>query len=84
MLRRFLLAFLCVVAGPLVGWAATVDILVTGGTVLTMAGPNIENGAVAIDRGKIVAVGPSADLAKRFPDDTSARFSSYLCEPVAA
>jgi 5-methylthioadenosine/S-adenosylhomocysteine deaminase len=35
----------------------TVDIVIAGGTVLTMAGPNIPNGGVAIDKGKIVAVG---------------------------
>ena len=43
-----------------------VDIIVTGGTVITMAGPNIDNGAVAIDKGDIVGVGRSADIAKRF------------------
>jgi len=42
------------------------DLIVTGGTVLTMAGPNIENGAVAIKDGTIVAVGPAADVAKRW------------------
>ena len=40
------------------------DILVTGGTVLTMAGPNIEHGAVAIKDGVIVAVGPAAEVTK--------------------
>jgi 5-methylthioadenosine/S-adenosylhomocysteine deaminase len=35
----------------------TVDIVITGGTVVTMAGPNIPKGGVAIDKGKIVAVG---------------------------
>jgi 5-methylthioadenosine/S-adenosylhomocysteine deaminase len=35
----------------------TVDIVITGGTVVTMAGPNIANGGVAIDKGRIVAVG---------------------------
>ena len=49
MIRRFVLAILCVVVGTVAGQAATVDILITGGTVLTMAGPNIEDGAVAID-----------------------------------
>jgi len=43
-----------------------VDIVITGGTVITMAGPNIDDGAVAVDKGNIVAVGKSADLAKRF------------------
>jgi 5-methylthioadenosine/S-adenosylhomocysteine deaminase len=43
-----------------------VDIVITGGTVITMAGPNIDDGAVAIDKGNIVGVGTSADVAKRF------------------
>ena len=37
--------------------AQTVDIVITGGTIVTMAGPNIPKGGVAIDKGKIVAVG---------------------------
>ena len=51
--------------------AKTVDIVVTGGTVVTMAGPNIDNGAVAIDQHKIVAVGTAADIAKRFAGRTT-------------
>src|SRR3954453_24069655 len=43
-----------------------VDIVITGGTVITMAGPNIEDGAVAIDKGDIAGVGKSADIVKRF------------------
>jgi 5-methylthioadenosine/S-adenosylhomocysteine deaminase len=41
----------------LAGASQTVDIVITGGTVVTMAGPNIPKGGVAINRGKIVAVG---------------------------
>src|SRR5436190_14646166 len=37
--------------------AKTVDIVIKNGTILTMAGPNIAKGGVAIDKGKIVAVG---------------------------
>lgn len=57
-----------------------VDIVVTGGTVITMAGPNIDDGAVAIDNGDIVAVGKSADIAKRFAgtDTIHARGSAIL------
>src|SRR5262249_24576138 len=43
-----------------------VDILITHGTVLTMAGPNIDDGAVAIDKGSIAAVGPAAQIAKSY------------------
>ena len=38
------------------------DILITGGTVITMAGPDIEHGSVVISAGKIVAVGPSSKI----------------------
>lgn len=46
----------------------SVDILITGGTVVTMDPTRrvLEDGAVAITADRIVAVGPSADLAKRF------------------
>ncbi|HYM62574.1 MAG TPA: amidohydrolase [Thermoanaerobaculia bacterium] len=39
-----------------------IDLLITGGTVLTMSGANIEGGSVAIDRGAIVAVGKSSEV----------------------
>ena len=54
-MKRFfaLFWFVAVAAGA----AQKVDIVITRGTVLTMAGPNIANGGVAIDKGKIVAVG---------------------------
>lgn len=56
MIRRLFFALVfCVAAGALAG--QQVDIVITGGTILTMAGPNIENGGVAINKGKIVAVG---------------------------
>ena len=62
-MRRILL----VVALALLSAAAKrADIVITGGTVLTMAGANIENGAVAIKDGKIVAVGPAAEVAKNW------------------
>jgi 5-methylthioadenosine/S-adenosylhomocysteine deaminase len=61
----FLIAFLA--AAPL--FAATpkkADLLITGGTVITMAGPNIENGSVAIANGEIVAVGPSSSIDAQY------------------
>ncbi|MEO8218122.1 MAG: amidohydrolase [Acidobacteriota bacterium] len=39
-----------------------VDLLISGGTVLTMAGPDIENGSVAIRDGAIVDVGLSSEI----------------------
>jgi 5-methylthioadenosine/S-adenosylhomocysteine deaminase len=66
-LRRSLFALaVALCAASLSASPKKVDILITGGTVVTMAGPNLEDGAVAIDGGKIVAVGKSADLAKRY------------------
>lgn len=47
-------------------FAAPADILITGGTIVTMAGSNIENGSVAIRDGEIVAVGPSSEIDKQF------------------
>ena len=61
MRRLILILFLCL---PL--QAKTVDILITGGTVVTMAGPNIENGSVAIHNGEIVAVGRSSEVDRQF------------------
>ena len=64
-MRRSLLALLILVVVPMAS-ARTVDIVITGGTVLTMAGPNIERGAVAIDHGAIVAVGTVAEIAHKY------------------
>lgn len=46
----------------------SVDLLIVGGTVVTMDRERhlIEDGAIAISQDKIVAVGKSADVAKRF------------------
>ncbi len=61
-------ALFCVAASAL---ARQVDIIITGGTVITMAGPNIDNGAVAIEGHDIVAVGKASDIAKRFTAKTT-------------
>jgi 5-methylthioadenosine/S-adenosylhomocysteine deaminase len=66
MLRRLLLALTLFAAIAVHAAPRKVDIVITGGSVITMAGPNIENGAVAIDNGDIIAVGKSSDIAKRF------------------
>ena len=49
-----------------------VDVLLAGGTVVTMdaAGTIIRDGAVAIRDGAIVAVGPSAELRDRYAPDS--------------
>ncbi|HKO00234.1 MAG TPA: amidohydrolase, partial [Thermoanaerobaculia bacterium] len=71
MLRRTLLT-LCVALVAALANAAPkkIDLLITGGTVLTMAGPTIEHGSVAIDGGKIIAVGPSSSIDKNYTATT--------------
>jgi 5-methylthioadenosine/S-adenosylhomocysteine deaminase len=71
MLRRLLplLALLVLLVLPALA-AERADILITGGTVVTMAGPNLERGSVAIRDGAIVAVGPSADIDRNFSAKT--------------
>ena len=45
-----------------------VDLMIVGGTVVTMDGARrvIEDGAVAISKGRIVAVGPRAEIEKQY------------------
>ncbi len=45
------------------------DLLIVGGTVVTMDGARrvIENGAVFVSKGKIAAVGTTAELTKKYP-----------------
>ncbi|HEX9983416.1 MAG TPA: amidohydrolase [Thermoanaerobaculia bacterium] len=66
-----LLAALAVTLLPLAASAHSVDIVISGGTVVTMAGPNLENASIAIDDGKIVAVGPAAEIAKKYQGKTT-------------
>ena len=65
-MRFFAVLLFCVGQATSPAHSKTVDIVITGGTVVTMAGPNIDDGALAIDQHKIVAVGRSADIKKRF------------------
>jgi len=71
--------FVLLFAAPLL--ADTADILITGGTVVTMAGPNIERGSVAIRNGEIVAVGPSADIDKQYSAKTVIRAGGMAVVP---
>ena len=70
MSRRGIVLLAAVLAGTLFAQQAPrrVDLLVRGGTVLTMdpAHRIIERGLVAIDGGRIVEVGTQADLAPRY------------------
>jgi 5-methylthioadenosine/S-adenosylhomocysteine deaminase len=64
MLRRPLLLAALLLATS--AFAHDADILITGGTVVTMAGPNLERGSVAIKGGEIVAVGPSSEIDAKY------------------
>src|SRR5688572_25612513 len=61
--------------------AQNIDTLITGGTVVTMAGPNIENGSVAIHNGEIVAVGPSAEIDGKFTPTTRIKAAGMAVVP---
>ena len=61
--------------------AERADILITGGTVVTMAGPNIERGSVVIRDGAIVAVGPSSEIDAGFSAKTVIRASGHAVVP---
>lgn len=72
-MRRTLFAILALVSAFSLSAAPKkkIDILITGGTVLTMAGPNIDDGSVAISDGTIVAVGRSADIDPSYEASTT-------------
>jgi 5-methylthioadenosine/S-adenosylhomocysteine deaminase len=61
----------------------TVDVLIAGGTVVTMdaAGTIIRDGAVAIRDGAIVAVGTSADLRERYTAATVQECAGHAIVP---
>src|SRR5215212_275637 len=61
--------------------AAPADILITGGTVVTMTGPNIERGSVVIRGGEIVAVGPSAEIDGKYSAKTVIRAGGMAVVP---
>jgi 5-methylthioadenosine/S-adenosylhomocysteine deaminase len=79
--RRWLIALLFVALPLLAAPPKRVDLVITGGTILTMAGPNIEDGAVAVDRGVIVAVGKSSDVAKRYAGKETIRANGMAVLP---
>ncbi len=80
MLRRLLLLLALLL--PLAAHAAQpADILITGGTVVTMAGPNLERGSVAIRDGEIIAVGPSSEIDRNFTAKTVIRAGGMAVVP---
>jgi 5-methylthioadenosine/S-adenosylhomocysteine deaminase len=81
LLRRLAVALLVLLAVTAADAAERVDILITGGTVVTMAGPNIDRGSVAIRDGAIVAVGPSAQIDSRYRAKTLIRAGGMAVLP---
>lgn len=77
---RTVLAVVAILALPLRA-AERVDILITGGTVVTMAGPNIERGSVAIRDGEIVAVGPSNEIDSKYDAKTVIKAGGHAIVP---
>ena len=67
-MRRLVCLLFTILAFPLS--ARNIDTLITGGTIVTMAGANIERGSVAIHNGEIVAVGPSSEVDRNYTAKT--------------
>jgi 5-methylthioadenosine/S-adenosylhomocysteine deaminase len=80
-MKRFLLALLLLTTATLARAAERVDILITGGTVVTMAGENIENGSVAIRNGEIVDVGSSKAIDGKYSAKTVIRAGGHAVVP---
>jgi 5-methylthioadenosine/S-adenosylhomocysteine deaminase len=74
------LALALVLALPALA-AEKVDLLITGGTVVTMAGPNIERGSVAIRDGEIIDVGPSAEIDGKYAAKQTIRAGGHAVTP---
>jgi 5-methylthioadenosine/S-adenosylhomocysteine deaminase len=77
-MKRLALALL--LAFPLAA-AERADILITGGTVVTMAGPNIERGSVVIRGGEIVDVGPSDGIDSKYAAKTVIKAGGHAVVP---
>lgn len=74
------LAFALLLAVPTFA-AERADLLITGGTVVTMAGPNIERGSVVIRDGEIIDVGPSAEIDKNYTARQTIRAGGHAVTP---
>lgn len=61
--------------------AERADLLITGGTVLTMAGPNIERGSIVVRDGEIVDVGPSREIDRKYSAKQTIRAGGHAVLP---
>jgi 5-methylthioadenosine/S-adenosylhomocysteine deaminase len=77
----FILGILPWVRGE--GRRERIDLLVQGGTVVTMDRHNrvLENGAVAVRAERIVAIGPAADIAARYEADHTVDATGHVVMP---
>lgn len=80
-MKRLAFALLLLAFASFAHAAERVDILITGGTVVTMAGANIENGSVAIRDGEIVAVGASSEIDGKYAAKTVIRAGGHAVLP---
>ncbi|HYO75292.1 MAG TPA: amidohydrolase [Thermoanaerobaculia bacterium] len=80
-MSRTLLALAAILLTATTYAAERVDILITGGTVVTMAGPNIERGSVAIRNGEIVAVGASSEIDRNYTAKTVIKAAGHAVVP---
>ncbi|MBA3335529.1 MAG: amidohydrolase family protein, partial [Acidobacteria bacterium] len=62
------LIFLSSVSQTIFAQKKPVDLIVSGGTIVTMNAERslIENGAVAVQNGEIVAIGKTSDISRQF------------------
>lgn len=74
------LAFVLILALPAIA-AEKADLLITGGTVVTMAGPNLERGSVVVRDGEIIDVGPSADIDGKYNAKQTIRAGGMAVTP---
>jgi 5-methylthioadenosine/S-adenosylhomocysteine deaminase len=80
MLRSSIVLFALIVSAGAAA-AERADILITGGTVVTMAGPNLERGSVVIRDGVIIDVGASSEIDVRYAAKTVIRAAGHAVVP---
>jgi 5-methylthioadenosine/S-adenosylhomocysteine deaminase len=78
-----LVAFACTTATPPLPSHSRerADLLITGGALVPIAGPNIPHGSIAIRDGKIIALGPSPAVDERFAASETLRADGMAVLP---
>ncbi len=64
----FAALFLLFLSNSIFAQRKPVDLIISGGTIVTMSAEKrlIENGAVAVEKSQIVAVGTASEIAQKF------------------